>query len=275
MKRLRQFAFNHPLTFSIVALLLLLVLMGGSVMLAVGLFGFDLNGVGPQLIGQLIATIGFLFLLDRFNWLDSAGITRLGSRRLWLITLLILVYSGIVALYAFFGTLKVDIALTSDIFPALVHTSMAGVMEEILFRGVILYALVSRWGSSRRGIVSAVLVSAFLFGSLHFFNLTTGEFSITAVQVSEAFLSAILYGALVLIGGSVWPAIALHSLINLLVNMVVLSMADFSITLDSYLTYTLLEVPLVIYGLYLLSKVELRPISATVEETYQPLLAKY
>jgi len=275
MNRFRQFAFNHPLAFSIVALLLLLVLMGGSVMLAVGLFGFDLTGVGPQLIGQLIATIGFLFILDRFNWLTSAGITRLGSRRLWLITLLILIYNGVVALYAFFGTLKVDIALTNDIFPDLVHTTMAGVMEEILFRGIILYALVSRWGGSRRGIFSAVFVSAFLFGSLHFFNLATGEFSITAVQVSEALLSAILYGALVLIGGSIWPAIALHSLINLLVNMVALSMPNFAISLNDYITFTLLEMPLVIYGLYLLSKVELWPVSTPDKVTFRPLLAKY
>jgi membrane protease YdiL (CAAX protease family) len=249
--------------------------MGGSVALAVGLLGFELTDVEPQLIGQVVATIGFLLLLWRFDWLESAGITRLGTRRLWLIILLILLYSGVIALYSFFSTLKVHIALSSDMIPDLTHTTMAGVMEEILFRGVILYALVSRWGSSRRGIVSAVLVSAFLFGSLHFFNLATGEFGITAVQVSEAFLSAILYGALVLVGGSIWPAIALHSLINLLVNMVALSMPDFTISLSNFLTFTLLEMPLVIYGLYLLSKVELWPVSPSDEEAFRPLLAKY
>jgi membrane protease YdiL (CAAX protease family) len=275
MNSLKRFAFNHPLVFSAVAMLLLFVLMGGTVALAIGLLGYEVTDVEPQIFGQLVATAGFLFLLWRFDWLGSAGISRLGSRRLWFITLLILLYSGLSAIYAFFGTFQLKLALTADMFPDLFHTTMAGVMEEILFRGVILYALIARWNRSRSGIISAVLVSAFLFGGLHFVNLAQSDGGMTAVQVLEAALSAILYGALVLKGGSIWPAVALHSLINLLVNAVAVSLPDFTATAGQMLALNLLDIPLVIYAFYLLSKVKLRPVPPSDQEAFEPALAQF
>jgi membrane protease YdiL (CAAX protease family) len=258
MKKLTQFAEDHPLVFTFVALLLLIGLMGGAAALSAGLLEYQITAVEPQVIGQLVATIGFLLLLWGLGWLAPAGITRLGNRRIWLITLLILVYTGMSALLAFFGALRVDLSLNPGTGPVLLHTMLAGVMEEILFRGLILYALVSRWGGTRRGTVSAVLVSAFLFGVLHFFNLLGGPADITALQVTEAAASGILYGALVLTAGSVWPAVILHSLINLLVNIAVLNEPGFSVTPAQYLTLVLLDIPLVLYGFYLLTRTNLR-----------------
>lgn len=269
MNKLKAFAVNHPLGFSFVVLVLLFVLMGGPAALAAGLLDYDMTDVEPQVMGQIVATIGFLLLLWRFGWLAPAGISRLGSRRLWLITLLILLYTGVSALMAFFGTLNVDLSLNVSMAPVLIHTTMAGVMEEILFRGLMLYALVLSWGNSRRGLLSAVVLSAFLFGALHFVNLAAGPANMTTLQVLEAFVSALLYGALVLVGGSVWPAVLLHSGINLLVNVAVLNTPEFNLTPAQYLTLVLLDIPPAVYGFYLLSKVDLRPAATTGYETLE------
>lgn len=258
MKKLKRFAANHPLGFTFVALILLFVLMGAPVAIAVGLLAYDITDVTPQVAGQIVATLGFLLLLWRFGWLAPAGITRLGSRRLWLVTLLILLYSGLSLLVAFFGTLSVDLSLNRGMAPVLANVTMAGIMEEILFRGLILYALVSTWGNSRRGLLVAVFVSAVLFGALHFVNLAGGQADVTALQALESFISGILYGALVLAAGSVWPAVVLHSGINLLANLAVLNIPGFAITVGQYLALVLLEIPLVLYGLYLLTAVNLR-----------------
>ncbi|WP_420642935.1 CPBP family intramembrane glutamic endopeptidase [Candidatus Leptofilum sp.] len=257
MKKFKQFANSYPLAFVFMMIVLLLLLMGGGAAAAVGLLGFAMTDVMPQIIGQLVATLGFLLILWHFDWLKPAGILHLGSRRIWFITLILLIYTGLVLLYAFFGTLRVDLSLRPKMAPALIHTTLAGVMEEILLRGLVLYALVSRWGHKRRGVVTAVLVSALLFGALHFFNLATGEWNITALQVLEAFVSAILYGGLVLVGGSVWPAVVLHSGINLLANIAALNNPRFAMTASIYWTFILLELPTVIYGGYLLAKVSL------------------
>lgn len=269
MTRLKKFAVNRPLGFTFVALILLFLLMSGAVAIAVGLLGYDMAAVEPQVMGQVVATMGFLLLLWRFDWLGPAGITHLGSRRLWLITLLILFYTGLSALIAFFGTLRVDLSLHSSMTPVLVHTTMAGVMEEILFRGLILYVLVAKWGGSRRGLLSAVSLSAFLFGTLHFVNLAGGQADVTTLQVAEAFVSGILYGALVLTTGSIWPAVVLHSGINLLVNVAALNTPGFAGTAGQYLALVLLEMPLTLYGFYLLTKANLAPAATPDSRTLE------
>ncbi|MCA9953084.1 MAG: CPBP family intramembrane metalloprotease [Anaerolineales bacterium] len=257
MQKFKQFASKYPLTFVFLMIVVLVLLMGGAAAAAVGLLGYAMTDVMPQIIGQVVATLGFLFILWRFGWLAPAGILQKGGRHIWLVTIIILIYTGLAVLYAFSGTFRVDLTLTSDMTPVLVHTTLAGVLEEILLRGLILYALVSQWGQKRRGVVAAVLVSALLFGALHFFNLATGEWSITALQVLEAFVSAILYGGLVLVGGSVWPAVVLHSGINLLANVVALNEPGFVMTVPIYWTLIILDLPTVIYGCYLLVKVRL------------------
>lgn len=273
MKKLEWLAVEHPLGFAVVALILMFVLMGVPAAIAVGALEYDMDSVEPQVIGQIVATLGFLFLLWRLGWLVPAGITRLGSRRLWLITLLILFYTGMSALIAFFGTLRVDMSLNRSMTPVLVHTTMAGLMEETLFRGLILYALVSSWGTSRRGLISAVSVSAFLFGGLHFFNLAGGRADVTTLQVAEAFISGILYGAFLLTSASIWPAVVLHSGINLLVNVAALNTPGFAATARQYLTLVLLEIPLTLYSFYLLSKLPLRPAATPGVKTLERIEA--
>jgi hypothetical protein len=53
--------------------------------------------------------------------------------------------------------------------------------------------------------------------------------------------------------------VLLHSGINLLVNVAVLNIPQFSVTTAQYLTLVLLDIPPAVYGFYLLSKVDLRP----------------
>ena len=259
MKKFKQFATNYPLAFVFTMIVLLILLMGGSAAAAGGLGGFAMTDVIPQIVGQVVATLGFLFILWRFHWLVPAGVLRLGNRQTWLITAVLLLYNALALLYAFFGTLQVDLTPTPEMTPTLVHTTMAGVLEEILLRGLILYALVSQWRKKRHGAVAAVLTSAVLFGVLHFFNLATGEWTITTLQVLEAFVSAILSGGLVLISGSVWPAVVMHSGINLLANIAVLNDPSFVLTAPIYWSLILFELPIVLYGCYLLVRIWLHP----------------
>ena len=263
MKKFKQFATNYPLAFVFTMIVLLILLMGGSAAAAGGLGGFAMTDVIPQIVGQVVATLGFLFILWRFHWLVPTGVLRLGSPRIWLVTAVLLLYNALALLYAFFGTLQVDLTPTPEMTPVLVYTTMAGVLEEILLRGLILYALVSQWRKKRSGVVASVLVSALLFGLLHFFNLITGEWTITALQVLESFVSAILYGGLVLISGSVWPAVIMHSGINLLANIAALNDPSFVLTAPIYWSLILFELPIVLYGCYLLLRIRLHPAAAS------------
>lgn len=254
MQKFKRFASLHPLGFTFIIVLLFILVMGGAAALAAALLDYEVTDVTTQFIGQIVATVGLLVLLWRFGWLTKAGVTRLGHWRLWLLTLTLLVYNSLTALLAFFGTPWVSLNVSAATAPDLLHTTMAGVVEELLFRGVILYALVAGWRRFRWGPVAAVLVSAFLFGALHLVNLASGETSITLLQVFEAALSAILYGALVWLEGSLWPAVLLHSGLNLLVNAAVLAEPAFAVTTTHFLWLILSDLPLALFGLYLLSK---------------------
>jgi len=73
--------------------------------------------------------------------------------------------------------------------------------EELLFRGIILRSLAARLPGGL-----AVLLSAILFGAIHF----------DALQGLGAMLIGLYLGFLALATGSLWPAIAAHAINNLL-----------------------------------------------------------
>jgi len=73
--------------------------------------------------------------------------------------------------------------------------------EELLFRGLILRSLAARLPGGL-----AVILSAILFGAIHF----------DALQGSGALLVGLYLGFVALATGSLWPAIAAHALNNLL-----------------------------------------------------------
>jgi membrane protease YdiL (CAAX protease family) len=253
--QLRQFATERPVVASLGSVIAVFVVMGAVIAVAAGLLQARPGDMGPQILGQVVGTVVLLVVLWRLAWLSTAGVTNLGNRRLWLVTAGILVFTCWCAAMSFFGTIAVDLSVDRVMAPVLVHTAMAGVMEELLFRGLVLSVLVAAWGGTRRGVVGAVVVSALLFGASHLLNLASSSIGITFLQASEAALSAVLYGALVLAGGSLWPAVALHGMVNVFVNVVAENSAGFAVGVDDYLVFLLLQLPALLYGVRLLATV--------------------
>jgi membrane protease YdiL (CAAX protease family) len=97
------------------------------------------------------------------------------------------------------------------------------IAEEVLFRGLLFRQLVRR---ARRSPVRAMVVSALAFGFAHlaifdlnsamFFHLRDDtQFLSAATLVGEATLGGLLFAWLTYRWGSIWPAIGLHSSLNL------------------------------------------------------------
>jgi uncharacterized protein len=87
---------------------------------------------------------------------------------------------------------------------------LIGLHEETWFRGVILTALAAR------GPAYGLIASAMLFGVAHSFNvLTTGApAAAVAYQVATAALIGIVFGAVRLRTGMIWPAVAGHAAVD-------------------------------------------------------------
>ncbi|MCT8162087.1 CPBP family intramembrane glutamic endopeptidase [Pseudoruegeria sp. SHC-113] len=85
---------------------------------------------------------------------------------------------------------------------------LVGVFEEVMFRGIVMHGLEQRFG----GLV-ALIASSVIFGAMHYVNFIDGQsLGATNKQVLHAAGVGLLYGALALRIGSIWPGVLLHAL---------------------------------------------------------------
>ncbi len=174
----------------------------------------DLSQTPLELVlaGTLIAII---------VWLGWTKQTRLTTRPawsgLWYMIPPIVFMGGLLLI----GIVGADAQSVSVSFPAsylaalLALTFLVGTFEEGLFRGLVLYGFEARWGP-----LIAIAASSVLFGAMHYVNWIGGQdFSETTNQAIAAGLSGILYGALALRTGSIWPGAILHCLWDAMVTL--------------------------------------------------------
>ena len=74
-----------------------------------------------------------------------------------------------------------------------------GLLEEFVWRGIILNGFLSAWKDKRKGIYFAVLISSLCFGLCHYMNLLAGQdFLSTTKQVISAVCMGVFLSALYL-----------------------------------------------------------------------------
>ena len=107
----------------------------------------------------------------------------------------------ILVIYLMGGYTVVSINPVSFILPGLLIAFTSGIMEEVLFRGVLFRIVSEKWG-----IVVALTVSAFLFGALHLKNPNSSWYSAIAIAIE----AGILLGACYVYAGNLWLPIGVH-----------------------------------------------------------------
>lgn len=87
---------------------------------------------------------------------------------------------------------------------------MAGFWEEAAFRGVALSFFMRQWRDEKH-ILPSLLLSSAAFGLMHGFNALLGaNIVMTIIQVVSTTGIGILFGAIFLRGGNLWPLILIH-----------------------------------------------------------------
>ncbi|WP_116652815.1 CPBP family intramembrane glutamic endopeptidase [Pelagibacterium sediminicola] len=141
------------------------------------------------------------------------------------------------------------------------NTLMVGVSEEVMFRGVLFRALLSNYR-----IWTAIIVSSLLFGAVHILNVfATGNLSGAVLQSIPAAMSGVLFVAIVIRTGSIWPAIGYHAVWDCALFLLVTSNANSgaeanpsaleSLGIGTLLLPIAMGVPNFLCGLILLRKV--------------------
>src|SRR5665648_84722 len=271
MKKFKNFALKRPILFglSFIVIYALVAALAYPVH-----FLFPENGVG-QIFGEtankLIVFGVFVLLLWRFGWLKSSGLTGKGSWKIWLITAVVLVYMGVLELYAFTGSLTLSFPDPPLALANLALGFGTGLVEETLYRAVVLIAMISAWGLTKKGIVKAVALSSILFGMTHLLNLMIRPWQVVLFQALVVSLPGIFYGALVLSGKSLWPAILIHWLTNAVVNVQVIAIEGFQEATAMWIVFAIGLIPVIVYSAYLIRKLPFF-YAYEAEETEKPLM---
>jgi len=201
----------------------------------------------------LLASLFLLALVVWQQWRD-VGLNRLPSgRSLWLTWLPMLYIVAGLGLSVVFGLPPAGVLLW-----ILFNTFLVGLSEELMFRGVLLQAFrrtVSIW--------PAVALTTLAFGAIHILNVfMTGELLPALIQSMAAALSGLLFIALRLRTGSLWPPIVVHGLWDFTTFTVSATRSVDSQTVGSGGPVTpmafmpmLLVLPNALYGLWLMRRI--------------------
>ena len=223
MSNFKSFLTKHPVL-SIISLaiswLVLIMIFAG---IAASLLNKKLGDTTTLIIGHLAGIIYALILLRHLGWLKGAGITRSGTYQTWLITIIGTVYFALASLYSFYGKPAFDF---SNLFNL---SSSGGIMtmqtavcidEEMLFRGAILYILIRSWGNTQKGLFGSAILMSAIFALFHLIWFISSGISLATVfLLAEAIIISIWWAAMVLIGGSIWPAFLAHFVVNTVVAL--------------------------------------------------------
>jgi membrane protease YdiL (CAAX protease family) len=256
MQRILRFGTARPLPFVLLATGVWILVSGVAALI----FGWALHrpvaDVLSQSLGTLAATACLMVVMGRWGWLHAAGVAELGSWRLWLVTVALAVCGVVAYQIAFFDKIALsipDLWATEQARAILGRQVVVGVVEETLFRGFLLFALVRVWGNSRRGLLAAITIPALMFGLPHVGQVLAGNpVDDTLMTVLNCFVAGVWFGALVLLGGRLWPAVLIHAASNACYQITALSLGGFDPTAADYAVATASELPMVLAGLWLL-----------------------
>lgn len=156
------------------------------------------NGVG----WHFVIAIGVLFAaIAGFRWKDMAfAKPKALVGTLWFPGIVLCALASIMLVT---GLPPARVALFMAI-----NTTLVGISEEVMFRGVIYRAL-----EDRMRIWPAIILTCILFGSVHLANVfITGDLQSAALQSVAAAMSGLIFMAILIRTGSIWPAIIYHAL---------------------------------------------------------------
>lgn len=93
---------------------------------------------------------------------------------------------------------------------------LAGLSEELIFRGACFNVFRERFGEGRGGILLSVVLSSALFGVLHLTNLMTHPYLViyAGSQAIYATLFGISFACAYYVTGSIWAVIILHAIVD-------------------------------------------------------------
>ena len=206
------------------------------------------HGIGWQFVAAIVI---LLVAIAVFKWRDI-GFVRPRSlfAVMWFPSIYLVLFAVAIA---FMGLPPIAVTLL-----VLLNTMMVGFSEEVMFRGVLFRASIERMP-----IWPAIVLNMVLFGGVHAFNgFITGDFGAAFIQSAAAAMSGLVFMAILLRTGSIWPAIIYHGLWDFALFTIGLASSgsgagDVAADVPSYAAYApiAMNLPNSLFALFLLRSI--------------------
>jgi membrane protease YdiL (CAAX protease family) len=262
---MKRFALGRSILFSI----LIIVLAGLLTEIPFDrIFESLVTDPGPEffkvLIGHSLTGLLLMGVIVKLGIFKDARFTFPNKwKAVWLVwPLAVLALLNLSSLFD--GSLTIDTSRPWIIVLYAMMNLAIGFCEEVMGRGLVLNLMLQKWGSSRRGIYQAAIVSGVLFGAAHIFNLISGHLPLISnlSQIGYSISFGIVFAACFLRNNSIWPVIIMHAAIDiggglrhLAVSDSVQSAAPNNTLAAAAINMLIIALPLLLYGLFILRKV--------------------
>jgi membrane protease YdiL (CAAX protease family) len=254
MKKIKNFAVKRPFLFGLILIFAYVLLLYPLYPIKFLFPETEIGQLYSNSVIKLAISLIFLAFIWRFDWLRASGLNRWANVKIWLGAAIILVYHAMVNVRCMTGDFRMGFPDSPLAIANLVYYFPASLMEEIMFRGLVLLAMVFAWGDTKKGLVKAVFLSSFLFGLMHLLNIVELPFNVVFIEILVAAMLGFFWAVITLFTRSLWPAILLHWLTNAAVNLKILGIENFKETFTMHLWRTIFFIPLVALAAYLLWK---------------------
>lgn len=161
----------------------------------------------PVMMAWLLAlTVGLSLFVWRGGLAEKYGLTgwaKNSRQMLWFVPLWVIATGNL------WGGIEPHYPMPGLAF-AMISFALVGFVEELVFRGFLFKAMLA--GGSAK---TAIIVCAVTFGAGHIVNVLTGHATFeTLVQVVFAIALGFVFTLVCYKGGSLWPCIIAHSMID-------------------------------------------------------------
>ena len=210
--------------------------------------------IGANLLLILVS----YYLIKRNGLTKIAGIKGTQLKK-WYLLIFPLVYLVLVNAI-FMDDPNMDLLLP-NIGLLAIYTISIGLSEELSIRGFLQSHLINEFGKTKKNIVLSIFVSSLFFGLIHLINFDKGIYGELS-QVCFATFIGVMFGTLLVVTKRLYPLIIIHALIDFVAKLdsagvpIKQRIAE-STSIENAVFITLVILPCLIYGLFLMKKYKL------------------
>lgn len=239
---MKTFAARYPMLFVCLSMLSLVLVQYICLFLIPGLSDAT-RLVSAKTSECLLAVL----LVGALNWWRQAGFVRRWHWRDFVFALPLLFLP---LLMIIFQINKMQLSNYPQLLLFAALAAMTGFAEETVFRGISIHAL------QPKGNMKAALITAFIFGLVHFFNLLQGANLLATIgQVVFAALIGIAFAAPLIFTGSIWPIIVIHAIQDFIAFWTTGGVTNTSApSISDVVLPVVLILPVAIYGIWLIRR---------------------